>query len=81
MGYIESGKGDGAKVHLGGGRAGTEGFFIEPTIFVNAKPEMKIVREESLLGLYKGYLPSLYKAAAVTALNFAFFEFAVSHWH
>lgn len=40
----------------------------------------KIIREETLLGLYKGYLPSLYKAAAVTALNFAFFEYVVSRW-
>ena len=46
MGYIESGTRDGAKLHLGGGRVGGEGFFIEPTIFVDAKPEMKIVREE-----------------------------------
>lgn len=46
MGYIDSGRADGAKIHLGGGRAGTEGFFIEPTIFVDAKPEMKIVQEE-----------------------------------
>ena len=46
MGYIESGKRDGARVHLGGGRVGGEGFFIEPTIFVDAKPEMKIVQEE-----------------------------------
>ena len=42
---------------------------------------VKIVREETLLGLYKGYLPSLYKAAAVTALNFAFFEYAIRRWH
>ncbi|TEB19307.1 aldehyde dehydrogenase [Coprinellus micaceus] len=46
MGYIESGRRDGAKVHLGGGRVGGEGFFVEPTIFVDAKPEMKIVQEE-----------------------------------
>lgn len=46
MGYIQSGQSEGAKVHLGGGRVGEEGFFIEPTIFVDAKPEMKIVREE-----------------------------------
>lgn len=38
---------------------------------------LKITREESFLGLYKGYLPSIYKAAAVTALNFAFFEYFV----
>jgi aldehyde dehydrogenase (NAD+) len=46
MGYIHSGLTDGAKIHLGGGRVGTEGYFIEPTIFVDAKPEMKIVKEE-----------------------------------
>jgi len=46
MGYIESGKNDGAKVHVGGERHGTEGFFIKPTIFTDCKPEMKIVKEE-----------------------------------
>ena len=38
---------------------------------------LKITREESFLGLYKGFLPSIYKAAVVTALNFAFFEYFV----
>ena len=46
MGYIESGKEEGATVHLGGKRFGDEGFFIEPTIFTNTKPDMRIVREE-----------------------------------
>lgn len=46
MSYIESGKKDGAKLHLGGERHGSEGYFIQPTIFTNVKPDMKIVREE-----------------------------------
>jgi aldehyde dehydrogenase (NAD+) len=46
MGYIKSGKDDGATVHLGGDRFGTEGYFINPTIFTDCKPEMKIVKEE-----------------------------------
>jgi aldehyde dehydrogenase (NAD+) len=46
MGYIESGKKDGATVHLGGKQFGKDGYFIEPTIFTNTKPDMKIVREE-----------------------------------
>ena len=46
MGYIESGKRDGATVHLGGGRHGTEGYFVQPTIFTECKPDMKIVQEE-----------------------------------
>jgi aldehyde dehydrogenase (NAD+) len=46
MGYIDSGKKDGATVHIGGDRHGTEGYFINPTIFTDVKPEMKIVQEE-----------------------------------
>nr|GAT47899.1 predicted protein [Mycena chlorophos] len=46
MGYIDSGRKDGATVHLGGNRIGTEGYFIEPTIFTDTRPDMKIVEEE-----------------------------------
>jgi len=46
MGYIESGKADGAKVHMGGERHGDQGYFIKPTIFVDVNPDMKIMREE-----------------------------------
>ncbi|KAF9522548.1 aldehyde dehydrogenase [Crepidotus variabilis] len=46
MGYIDSGKADGATVHLGGERHGSEGYFINPTIFTDTKPDMKIVQEE-----------------------------------
>ena len=46
MGYIESGKADGAKVHLGGERHGTEGHFVKPTIFTGTTPDMKIVQDE-----------------------------------
>ncbi|EMD35409.1 hypothetical protein CERSUDRAFT_139148 [Gelatoporia subvermispora B] len=46
MNYIESGKAAGAKLHLGGHRIGTEGYFIAPTIFTDTTPDMKIVQEE-----------------------------------
>jgi len=46
MGYIESGKKDGATVHQGGERHGDEGYFVKPTIFTNVTPDMKIVKEE-----------------------------------
>lgn len=46
MDYIKSGQDEGATVHYGGGRHGTEGYFINPTIFTDTKPEMKIVQEE-----------------------------------
>ncbi|KAI0033622.1 aldehyde dehydrogenase domain-containing protein [Vararia minispora EC-137] len=46
MAYIQSGKEQGAQVHVGGERFGTEGYWIKPTIFTNTTPDMKIVREE-----------------------------------
>jgi aldehyde dehydrogenase (NAD+) len=46
MGYIDSGKKDGATVHLGGGRHSTEGYFVQPTIFTDCTLGMKIVQEE-----------------------------------
>lgn len=46
MGYIESGRNQGATVHLGGARHGTEGYWIQPTIFTDTNSDMKIVREE-----------------------------------
>jgi aldehyde dehydrogenase (NAD+) len=46
MNYIDSGKKEGATVHVGGERHGTEGYFISPTIFTDTKPHMKIVQEE-----------------------------------
>ena len=46
--YIEAGKGEGAKLVTGGRRASglPRGFFIEPTIFDNVKPEHRVAREE-----------------------------------
>jgi betaine-aldehyde dehydrogenase len=48
--YIESGKDEGAKLLLGGGRPdGDEfkkGYWIEPTVFGDVEPNMRIAREE-----------------------------------
>ncbi|KAI9278628.1 aldehyde dehydrogenase domain-containing protein, partial [Phascolomyces articulosus] len=46
MEYIGIGKKEGATCYLGGKRSGTEGYFIEPTIFTDAKPNMRITKEE-----------------------------------
>ena len=50
LNYIETGKKEGAKVIVGGNRMEAvpyrKGFFVEPTIFVDVKPEMRIAQEE-----------------------------------
>ena len=46
MGYIEKGKRDGASVAVGGNAAAAEGYYVNPTVLVDVKPSMSIVREE-----------------------------------
>lgn len=50
LGYIETGASEGARIALGGkrraeGRLGL-GWFIEPTVFTNVDPDMRIAQEE-----------------------------------
>ena len=46
MGYIESGRSDGATLAYGGERVGDRGYFIRPTVFAGVQDDMKIAREE-----------------------------------
>jgi phenylacetaldehyde dehydrogenase len=45
-GYMDSGIKDGAKALSGGRKVSGPGYFVEPTILVDVRPEMKVVREE-----------------------------------
>jgi phenylacetaldehyde dehydrogenase len=45
-GYLESGEAEGATALSGGGRFGDRGYFVEPTVLTNTRPDMKVVREE-----------------------------------
>lgn len=55
MEYIQSGVDEGAKMVMGGG-SDLPGHFIEPTIFQNVSPDMKIAREE-IFGPVLGIMP------------------------
>lgn len=48
--YIEIGKKEGARLVCGGNRITknglNKGFFVEPTVFIDVKPDMRIVQEE-----------------------------------
>src|ERR1700731_4139103 len=45
-GFLESGRADGATTVTGGGRVGDRGYFVEPTVLTNTRPDMQVVREE-----------------------------------
>jgi acyl-CoA reductase-like NAD-dependent aldehyde dehydrogenase len=44
--YVKIGEAEGAKPVLPGGRAGSRGYFVKPTIFDSATPSMRIAQEE-----------------------------------
>ena len=48
LGYIETGRSEGAAMLTGGhrSRAETGGFYVEPTVFSNVRQDMRIAREE-----------------------------------
>ncbi|KAJ7540109.1 hypothetical protein O6H91_10G001800 [Diphasiastrum complanatum] len=46
MGYIESGKEEGANLVIGGNQIGSKGYYVEPTIFADVQDNMKIAKEE-----------------------------------
>ena len=44
--YVEIGHQDGASLAAGGNRVGDKGWFIRPTLFTNARSDMRIAQEE-----------------------------------
>ena len=46
MELIESGKKEGAKLHCGGNRIGTKGYYVETTVFSDVTDDMRIAKEE-----------------------------------
>ena len=44
LGYVKSGKAEGARLLTGGARHGDKGFFVEPTVFGDVEDDMKICR-------------------------------------
>jgi acyl-CoA reductase-like NAD-dependent aldehyde dehydrogenase len=48
MSFLDAGRRDGAALRLGGGRPGhlARGYFVEPTIFADVRPESVLAREE-----------------------------------
>ncbi|XP_031551904.1 aldehyde dehydrogenase, mitochondrial-like [Actinia tenebrosa] len=46
LNLIESGKNEGAKLEVGGGRHGDKGYFVQPTVFSGVQDDMTVAKEE-----------------------------------
>lgn len=79
MKYVESGKSEGATLACGGGTPDGPGSYLEPTIFLDAKPEMTIVREE-IFGPVVTVTPFDTEADAVRMANDSIYGLSGSIW-
>ena len=46
LGFMDSGRSEGAEIVAGGKRHGDAGYFVQPTVITKTNPGMRIVREE-----------------------------------
>ncbi len=67
MGYVGIGQAEGATLAAGGTRVGDVGYFIRPTLFTNATPDMRIARNE----VFGPFLTSLTFHGETEALRIA----------
>jgi betaine-aldehyde dehydrogenase len=83
LAMIETGRKDGARLLAGGGRPTdpklANGFFIDPTVFVDVTPEMRIAREE-IFGPVLSVLRWDDEAAMVGAVNALDYGLTCSIW-
>lgn len=81
--FIASAKAEGARLVTGGGRpadpALAGGFFVEPTIFADVKPSMRIAREE-VFGPVLAVAPWTDEAAMIKEVNAVQYGLTCSIW-
>ena len=78
-GYLESGDAEGARASPAGSRAGERGYFVEPTVLVDTKPEMKVVREE-IFGPVVAAMPFTDHETCSPAANDSIYGLAAGVW-
>lgn len=79
LGYLESGFSDGAKAVAGGRKAGDKGYFVEPTVLVNATQKMKIMQEE-IFGPVVCAVPFTELDEVLPAANDSIYGLAAAVW-
>jgi aldehyde dehydrogenase (NAD+) len=79
MGYIESGRGEGAKLVCGGERVGDRGYFIQPTVFADVQDNMTIATEE-IFGPVMSVIPFKSVDEVVARANRTEYGLAAAVW-
>lgn len=83
LGYIASGRDEGARLVTGGKRLSdgdfAKGLYVAPTVFANASPDMRIVREE-IFGPVTAIIPFRTTAEAISIANDTSYGLANGVW-
>ncbi len=81
LGYIDSGRDEGATLRLGGARAREDsgGYYVEPTIFDGVSNEMRIAREE-IFGPVLSTIPFRDEEEAIRIANDTVYGLAAAVW-
>lgn len=77
--YLDIGKKDGARTTIGGDVAGGKGYFVNPTVFVDVKNNMRIAREE-IFGPVASVIPFKDENDAVLQGNDTTYGLAAGIW-
>jgi len=83
LGYIDTGKKEGAELLTGGGELSdgplSKGYFVKPTLFGNVKPDMTIARDE-IFGPVLAAIPFENEAEAIRIANDTVYGLASGVW-
>jgi aldehyde dehydrogenase (NAD+) len=79
LGYIRIGVDEGAQAVTGGSAAGTQGYFVEPTVFAGVRGDMRIAREE-IFGPVVSVLSFDDEDEAVSLANGTDYSLAAALW-
>jgi betaine-aldehyde dehydrogenase len=77
--YIDTGRSEGATLATGGTAPQGRGTYLQPAVFLDAKPEMTIVREE-IFGPVVAVMPFRDEAEAITLANDSQYGLSGSLW-
>jgi aldehyde dehydrogenase (NAD+) len=79
IGYIDSGRSEGAVLACGGDRIGTRGYFVQPTVFAGVQDDMKIAHEE-IFGPVMSIIPFQHVDEVITRANRTKYGLAAAVW-
>jgi aldehyde dehydrogenase (NAD+) len=79
MGYINSGRQQGAKLVCGGERVGDKGYFVQPTVFADVQDDMQIAQEE-IFGPVMSIMPFEGVDEVIERANTTMYGLAAAVW-